>query len=395
MSAIERPLGDRALFRGFSCPHEGVNDELVSFLATEYARSVTELTIDAFGEHLIPHSTGLYELLAVWSSEDGGTTGGWDSSFGDAFVALQGHADARPVELATRMALHLGSRGRPGAWAASLVEPVPLRWGPWVLPPAAHLAVESDGQVARVHLGSGDNARTATFVRDGAAWHSDDGVALPAFGRRGAVVLPRRLLTLDGFPDVIEASVETPTPEMLATLGDAMDIFSEHAPVYEAWVDRVVYELFLIQPMLEHIQSGSIAKYFGVVHVSASPEATAIAELLVHEASHQYFHLLNLVDAFDDGSDSKMYYSPAVRKDRPLARIGVAFHAFANIILFYDACLESGLDDDGYCRRNREALLPQVAQLREPLDGNPALTPVGQALCYPLMERIAAATGAS
>jgi HEXXH motif-containing protein len=146
--------------------------------------------------------------------------------------------------------------------------------------------------------------------------------------------------------------------------------------------------MFLIQPQVRHIQSGSIAKYFGVIHVSASPSVPAIAELLVHEASHQYFHLLCLLEAFDDGSDANLYYSPAVRTDRPLERIGVAYHAFANILLFYDSCLTSGIDDGGYCRRNREALSPDVARLEAPLRGSDALTSVGRALSEPLMERL-------
>lgn len=380
--------GNGLPYRGFACPQEGTNDELVSFLATEFARSVTRLLIEVAGDLLAAQSRGLPELLERWSNDRPAPWGAWDSCFGDAYLALQRQELTNATSVAARIVLHLGARGVGGEWAARLPTPTCLRWGRWVLPPSERIAVESDGHVARVTIGSAEDEQTATFIREDGIWQTARLEELPRFGRQRALVLPRRLLSLDGFSEVLEASVEAPSPEMIANLEKAMEIIAVYAPPYASWVERVVHELFLIRPMLQHIQSGSIAKYFGVVHLSASPEVVAVAELLVHEASHQYFHLLNLIDAFDDGSDDKMYYSPAVRKERRLDRIGVAYHAFANVLLFYDACLESGLQDEGYCLRNRQVLGPQVAQLRAPLEGNSALTDIGRSLCEPLIERV-------
>jgi HEXXH motif-containing protein len=328
------------------------------------------------------------ELLAHWSAGEGPAHAGWDGSFGDAYGALQAHDATNVLPLAIRMALHLGSRGLAGSWRGVLPRPLPLRWGPWSLPPGGRIAVESDGGAAKIRVSDDSEDRAVVLLHGEDGWRAEGAEILPRFGRHGAVVLPRHLLVLHGFDELVAAAADSIEPRLIATLDRSIEIIADHAPAYLSWVERVVHETFLIKPRVRHIQSGSIAKYFGLVHVSAASDPTAIAELFVHEASHQYFHLLCLLGPCDDGSDTNQYYSPAVRTDRSLARIAVAYHAFANILLFYDACLASGIDDGGYCRRGREALAPQVDQLAAPLRGNRALTSIGRALCEPLLERL-------
>lgn len=371
--------------RGFSCPEEGIDEVFLAAIAGEYSRRVTRLFLEAHAERLSGPSPGLCELLDSWSGEHDRARAAWNSAFGDAFRLVRTGEASGADAVAVGMALHIGAQGRPGAWSAQLEVPLPLRWDSWLLPPSRRVDVRSDGRVAELRL---EDGRPIAFAADGEGWTSDAGESLPRFGRQRAVVLPRRALTLQGFDELVAASVEEVDAGMLDVLREAMGLLADGAPPYASWVERVVHELFLIQPQIKQIQSGSIAKYFGVVHVSAAPHVPPIAELLVHEASHQYFHLLCLLDPFDDGSDDNLYYSPAVRTERSLERIGVAYHAFANILRFYDACLASGVDDDGYYARNREALAPDVAQLEGPLRGNEALTKVGRALTEPLINRL-------
>ena len=68
-----------------------------------------------------------------------------------------------------------------------------------------------------------------------------------------------------------------------------------------------------------------------------------IAEVLVHECAHQYFYLLAYVGPYDDGSDERLYWSPPLRRNRPLSRILMAYHALANVRLFYAAVRASGM----------------------------------------------------
>jgi hypothetical protein len=375
--------------RGFSCPQEGLDEAFLTCLASEYARSVTRLLLDGYEKPLAEHTTGLAELLGEWSDESRPPHSAWDSAFGDAFTLLQASSPETVASVGARIGLHLGAHGLPGKWTAALGRSVPLRWGPYLLSAAArNLAVDSDGKVAEIRMSDGRAERTIRLTSGKDGWKADEAELLPCFGRQRAVVLHKNQLALSGFDELLDASVDRIEPHALATLERAMGIIANHAPAYVPWVERVVHETFLIRPQVKHIQSGSIAKYFGLVHVSATSNATAIAELLVHEASHQYFHLLTLLDPFDDGSDGNMYYSPAVRKERTLARIGVAYHAFANILLMYEACLASNIDDDGYCDRGLVKLAPEVGQLEAPLRENAAMTAVGRALCEPLIERL-------
>src|SRR6266852_5178334 len=110
--------------------------------------------------------------------------------------------------------------------------------------------------------------------------------------------------------------------------------------------------------------------------------------MLVHEATHLYFHLLCSVGNVDDSSDSTLYYSPIKRQGRPIRAILLAYHAFANVVLFYRLCQEKGLSDDGYCRQQENDLLPQLKQLEASLHTTRALTPLGLALWEPLAERV-------
>ena len=114
----------------------------------------------------------------------------------------------------------------------------------------------------------------------------------------------------------------------------------------------------------------------------------ALAEMLVHEATHQYMYILCRLGDIDDGSDPKLYYSPVRRMERPLWAIVLAYHAFANVLLLYRLCRQSGIEDDGYCSRHEALLVPQLRELERVLTQTNALTEIGRGLVEPLSERI-------
>jgi HEXXH motif-containing protein len=98
--------------------------------------------------------------------------------------------------------------------------------------------------------------------------------------------------------------------------------------------------------------------------------------------------LLNRLGEFDDGSDPALYYSPIRHTGRPIRWILIAYHAFANVLLFYRCCAANGLDKDPYCRLNEKVLVPQLEQLEGALRKSRALTPLGRALWEPLAAKI-------
>jgi HEXXH motif-containing protein len=123
--------------------------------------------------------------------------------------------------------------------------------------------------------------------------------------------------------------------------------------------------------------------------MSLPVEPIKVAELLVHESSHQYFHYLEIDTLPTNGRDKNLYPSPYVEKDRPIDRILLSFHAFANIVLFYRACLSAGLTEDRHLADESIAYnCPILARFGEVLEQSPGLTEAGRELFEPLRDRL-------
>jgi HEXXH motif-containing protein len=168
----------------------------------------------------------------------------------------------------------------------------------------------------------------------------------------------------------------------------AYELLAQYAPCYLPWVLRMVNVLLPLHAAPGYSESGSSDFLPGVVGASVNTSALRLAELLVHEGTHQYFHNLTGLGRVDDGSDQELYYSPVVRTQRPIDRILIAYHAFANILLFYRLCLENGIPDSQRCEREIALSLAQLEMLARPLRQTRALTPIGQAMFLPLDERM-------
>jgi HEXXH motif-containing protein len=108
--------------------------------------------------------------------------------------------------------------------------------------------------------------------------------------------------------------------------------------------------------------------------------------MLIHEASHQYFELLNKLGPTVDPGHTELYYSPVKKCDRPLHKILFAYHAFANVMLFYRGVAECGLADSSSAKF-QNVLNDELRQLEQPLLENDAILPIGRALVEPLIER--------
>jgi HEXXH motif-containing protein len=108
--------------------------------------------------------------------------------------------------------------------------------------------------------------------------------------------------------------------------------------------------------------------------------------MLIHEASHQYLELLTKLGPTIDPQHKKLYYSPVKQCDRPLHKILLAYHAFANVMLFYRDAAACGLADS-YFENLQNVLNEELSQLEQPLIKNEAILPIGKALIEPLIER--------
>jgi HEXXH motif-containing protein len=175
---------------------------------------------------------------------------------------------------------------------------------------------------------------------------------------------------------------------MTRALHGAVRLLARHAPIFLPWVGRVLRGVVPVAAKPSMIHSGGDQDHPGVVYLSFGCPPAALAEMLVHEGTHQYYHLLTCLGPLEDGSDSTLYYSPIKRTGRQIGMILLAYHAFANVLLFYRLCRRNGFEHDGYIRHNEDALVPQLDQLEAALRTTRALTPLGRALWEPLAERI-------
>ncbi len=100
------------------------------------------------------------------------------------------------------------------------------------------------------------------------------------------------------------------------------------------------------------MRSATSMDWPGVVSCSFPIGAAALAETFVHEASHQHLNIVRRLGPVVNRTDAGLYYSPLKGSARPIEAILVAYHAVANMLLFYRDCLSSGIEDSGYCERN-------------------------------------------
>jgi len=396
----EQATADRprpaTIFDGFSCPWGGDNASLLELLAVEHARNVTDALLDAHGDRIAARSHGLRDILAAFADQGAAFETVWDPAFGNAHAFLL-QPDGDPTPIAAAMALRLGLEA-PGDWQAEFDAPHPFSFDRWPLPPARRIAVHSDGEALVV---SGEGAAgpfSMAFRRSAGGWIATDGAPPETVGAgdlRFRVLysgqLPeatgRRLLSADAY--AFSTSAATCREDWREACGRAADLIEDAAPEYVDWVSRVTRSLLPVASEPRVFNSGSERFSPGVVCMSDHGLVWPIAEMLVHESSHQYMNLLTCMDPLVTGSDERLYYSPFRRKDRPLFFILAAYHAFGNVLAFYRLARAQGRvpDEEGlpeaFFRREAE-LEGQLAPLADVLAASGGLTEAGEALWRPL-----------
>lgn len=382
-----------------SCPQEGteqVRERLMRAIETTFAQGFARQFVARHSDEFGQCSTGLRTIIEDWSSGATDFESVWATPLTDMYYAA--HDDrADPMRAAAGLALHLGSTGMRGRWTAALRQPACLRWEHYLLPEAEEISADHRDGVAQLGLRLPDGCpASAVFTGKHGSWTGEGAELLPGVGDHR---LPR-LLTSSAVPpgcsldqDASDALVSSISPEILSAFSAAFELIRAYAPEYFPWVRRVVRDILVLRLGEGSMHSGSNSSWPGLIYMSVA-EPMILAENLVHEASHQYFHLLARIEPVDDGSDTATYFSPVTGRDRPLSAILVAYHAFANVMLFLASCLKDRVEDGGYYAARRKELVPKLSRLEAPIRENPALTATGRALSEPLMKRVRLASPA-
>jgi HEXXH motif-containing protein len=281
----------------------------------------------------------------------------------------------------------LAAAGVPLQLDCELPAPIRLRWREWLVRGVRRVTSHpATAGLLRIETPNGEQLLTRT--------------AAPDFG--GVVPVPLATLGCTTvqliFPWAIESGVvlpagarlsALPSNELTAMLQGGLGLLHNASPAYDAWCSRVLSDVFTLDGSDGATRSASDASVLGHVAVSAPASPLQIAELFVHESTHQYFHLAEQLGPLHDGSDAHLYYSPVKRCPRPIERILLAHHAFANILLFYRCVIERELDCTGDAQASFDRHARSLRQLELALDATQALTALGRALYLPYRDLIA------
>lgn len=366
--------------RSFACPQVPGGESILATIAITHGAVVVEQLIERDRDAIASRSQALLEAM------DAGLAGwldcetAWDRSFGRALQAL-GDDAIDPVDAVVDVALRLLVQGQPTRWSATLREPRRRCWGDqWLLPAAREIVVHSDGAIAALLLVTprGDEIELL-LRRDELGWRADHADRLIQIGTQRPIALvsaeavPADLVTDDEFPPI--------TPDLAQPFADALDVLEHRAPEYMAWVDRVLRAVLVCRCTGGRTRSTSWMHAPGVILMSASDNPIALAERMVHESSHQHYHIASRLGATVEGDD--------VERERSLNRILIEYHALGNLLLFYRALLWNGMSTPSCAEREAE-LASDADTLAAVLRDNPWLTAIGRDLFEPLHEQVGA-----
>src|SRR6185437_8100292 len=255
---------------------------------------------------------------------------------------------------AASLLLHCGAHGVSGDWELRFDQPSIFLWESYLLPESQRLIVSHKQETVRILSevnGSRHESRLHRVAETG-AWRSEELTQLPLVADDGYAVtlLPDRAAPPLQIASPTLSQISSATHESIA---EALGLLRALAPRYRDWVTRVLRRLIVI------------------------------AEMLVHEASHQYFHSITPLEDVADHTDPTTYYSPFVRCQRTIDRLLLAYHAFANVYLYYRECLDSQ-DHHERARAGLRTVADDLNVVEETLMTSDKLTPTGRALIEPL-----------
>jgi HEXXH motif-containing protein len=122
-----------------------------------------------------------------------------------------------------------------------------------------------------------------------------------------------------------------------------------------------------------------------MLYISNNHDPLLLGEMLVHEASHQYYFIATRHGPVVDPGDEQQFYSPFASRFRPLERIVLGFHAFANVYLYYSTMLKSGAGRQDFCAEQMAKCHVDLAQVITLIKETDKLTDIGCAIAYPLL----------
>lgn len=380
---------EQDIYRGFSCPYQPFNRQFFSLLATQYSRSLIELFLNRFEQHLDQTGNGVTEMLSsIHANEPPNDEIFWSAVPGLMMESLTDGDTLSAQRAAASLLLHCGAHGVSGDWELRLDQPSIFLWGSYLLPESDRLIVNHEQETVRIlsEIKGYRNESRLHRVAETGAWRSEELTQLPLIADDGYAV------TL--LPDLVAPPLQCASPTLSQissatneSITHALGLMRALAPRYRDWVTRVLRRLIVVAAPPAGIASGNLHGYYSMFYISDCRDPLVVGEMLVHEASHQYFHSIEALEDVADQTDPTTYYSPFVRRQRTIDRLLLAYHAFANVYLYYRECSASQ-DLHKQANAGLRIVYDDLSVVEDTLMTSDKLTPTGRALIEPLYREL-------
>jgi HEXXH motif-containing protein len=359
---------------------QGMGPLLVSALVETAAAGLAV----KLAERPVPGTRALADALLQIASSATSPDVGWAPSLGWALGAASAPQAEGALERAG-VALFLDHvpSVHPVRFDLDLGTSTRLKLGRQLLPTSRTVEIDWTGTTLSVS-GSGFTA-TAEVTASGrivvveAAESPEDGCRLEPAGR--LFVVHGEWQDCHGM--LSQAASPKDAEGLHADLEAAQELIRAAAPDYWPWISRMSHTVLPVAPPEGQFASGSARDVPGVITLSAGAGVLKCAESLVHETAHQYYFLASRFAQIVDDEPGRTYFSPLVKRQRPLDKILLAYHAAANVLAFYQLLRASGqfraTDAASYAHA-----VEDHAGLDRHLHDNPNLCPAGRDIYMPI-----------
>lgn len=302
----------------------------------------------------------------------------------DAEVLLPSLCELETDPDPCRVGTALSGVGTPGSWTFSPLPSTTAHFGPYRLELRDSIQIRHDGGAVRVTSGA-QPSEGWTFHRPAGAWMRSNGTPSRTFqlADRSVPILRQGDLTLSMEPSEKNEPPRYPPEEVVRTFEEAAALMAAASPEYTAWVAHVLRAVEVVETDGTKVESGSNPSKPGSISFTYPLRADHLATLLVHEAAHQYLHQYHAALPVVDVNDTRRYFSPFRRTERPLYGILLAFHAAVNILVFIDRALPL-CEDSGFLTDERKELRQAIDQMLPPMRDAPGLTATGREIVQDL-----------
>ena len=169
-------------------------------------------------------------------------------------------------------------------------------------------------------------------------------------------------------PELLDYNVES----LRSQLQQSFNILSEVSPEYHLWVILNLREVLPLKRLNPNgTLSGTSLLLPGHIAITNRASVVETINMLVHETSHLFFHILHLSIPLVD-NNAPAHFSILKNTTRPLQNILLGYHAFVNVYIVLSMLKSSQFKEalDNELSKNLEHVLKYLQQLEAALNQN-------------------------